>query len=679
MSGYSMMWLDYSNEYIKGDGFESYRDFVLSRMRAVFIDSSVKGSVVESELSLFFSSFFGFEPDFGVAADKACLFVGLFDCDELALRLSSEDMASVGDEGFIIKDCSDCVLLAARDMRGLIYGCFWFISLLQRCIDIDSICIIKNPDRALRLVNHWDNMDGSIERGYAGMSIFFADNGFRDDFDRIRDYARFLASVGINGVVINNVNVKDEALFLITERYLSELAALADIFRDYGIGLYISVNFMSPVYVGSMSSADPLDSEVVKWWGAVIASIYSAIPDFGGFMVKADSEFNPGPHSYGRSQSDGANMFARLLKPYGGVVIWRAFVYQLQDWRDISVDRARAAYDIFYPLDGSFDDNVVLQIKNGPMDFQVREPVSPLFGRLKRTNQMLELQITQEYTGQQIDVCYLAPMWKEVLSFVPDPEGEAVTVSSIVSYKNSAVAGMSGVVNVGDDYNWTGHWLAQANLFAYGRLSFSSDLSAEDIAEEWVRLSISSDEDCVSDIKDILMSSWSVYEMYTTPFGLGWMVTPGNHYGPSPEGYEYSIWGTYHRANNVEIGVDRTDIGTGFVSQYHDYWKNVYSDRSKCPEDLILFFHRLPYSYVMKNGKTLIQNYYDLHFKGYASVCDMYERWKSLKGCIEQGVFYDVCERFERQKKNALEWRDVINSFFYRKSGICDNKGRSLY
>jgi alpha-glucuronidase len=601
--------------------------------------------------------------------------------------IEQEEAAQIGCEGFIIKSVKKndghIVLVAGATHKGLLYGVF---SLL-RCMQTESLNAgmlkIENPSNELRLLNHWDNIDGSVERGYAGKSIFFSQNEIVKELDRIRDYARLICSVGINGVVINNVNVHKFETMLITDKYLADVVKLADIFRSYGIKLYLSVNFASPMEIGGLDTADPLDLKVLEWWKGKTREIYSLIPDFGGYLVKADSEFRPGPFTYGRNHADGANMLAEALGPYGGLVIWRCFVYNCQqDWRDRSVDRARAAYDNFMPLDGLFKENVLLQIKNGPMDFQVREPVSPLFGGLNKTNQILEVQVTQEYTGQQKHLCYLVPMWKEILDFDTQAKGNNTAVKNIVnrSVFQNRHGGIAGVVNVGNDINWTGFQMAQSNLYGFARLSWNPDLSTEQITDEWVRLTYSNDEQVVETIAKILLGSWRTYENYTSPLGIGWMVNPNHHYGPNVDGYEYDKWGTYHRADNKGMGVDRTvKNGTGYTGQYHKAVAEIYEDMERCPQELLLFFHYVPYNYKLKSGETLIQYIYNTHFEGVEQVSETIREWLGLEGKVEQEVFVHVQKRLEGQLEHAKEWRDVINTYFYRKTGIEDEKGRRIY
>ena len=584
-------------------------------------------------------------------------------------------------ESYRITGKEQGVLLEASEEKGVLYGIFHVLRVIAMEKPLQELSVTCIPDNPLRMYNHWDNMDGSIERGYSGNSFFFKDGEILLT-ERTRDYVRLVASVGINAVVINNVNVKEHATWLITDRYFTKVAQLSQILAEYGIRLFLSLNYAAPLELSDISSADPLDERVIGWWKEKIAEVYENIPNFGGFLVKADSEGRPGPFTYGRTQADGANMLADIIKPYGGLIIWRCFVYNCtQDWRDYQTDRARAGYDNFIEMDGDYRDNVILQIKNGPMDFQIREPVSPLLGGLKKTNQMLEVQVAQEYTGQQIDLCYLIPMFKEILDFKTYCQEENDTVADIVSGRTfgNKNAGMAAVCNTGNDANWTGNELAAANFYGFGRLAFSTSLSSEEIAEEWVRLSISNEENVVSKVVAMLMSSREIYEKYTCPLGIGWMVTPHYHYGPSVDGYEYSRWGTYHRADHKGIGVDRTDKGTGYVRQYHEPNASRYNAIHTCPEELLLFFHHVPYTHELSTGKTVIQHIYDTHFEGVEEVCKMIEVWEDLRDNIPTRIYENVRERMGRQLQNACEWRDQVNSYFYRKSGILDKNRRIIY
>ncbi|PYG85846.1 alpha-glucuronidase [Ruminiclostridium sufflavum DSM 19573] len=619
---------------------------------------------------------------------KAYLSIGTFsENDTLDALLETEEKEETGEEGFIIKlaetDEESILIIAGKTEKGLLYGVFSFIRAIQTQNNLENIFGIEKPANQLRILNHWDNLDGSIERGYAGKSIFFNNNKVIRKSDRIRDYARLLASMGINGTVINNVNVLKFETRLITSAYLPDVARLADLFREYGIRLYLSINFASPMELGGLPTADPLDEGVREWWKKKIEEIYSYIPDFGGFLVKADSENRPGPFTYNRNHADGANMLAKALKGHSGIVIWRCFVYNcMQDWRDYSVDRAKAAYDNFMPLDGKFDENVLLQIKNGPMDFQVREPVSTLFGGLRETNQVMEFQITQEYTGQQKHLCWLVPMWKEILDFDTYAKGKNTFVKRIVngSVFENKYSGIAGVANIGDEANWTGFQLAQANLYGFGRLAWNPDLTSEQITEEWVRRTYSNNSEVVNIISEMLLSSWKIYESYTSPLGIGWMVNPNHHFGPNVDGYEYDKWGTYHRADLRGIGVDRTSAsGTGYAGQYNKEVEEGYQDAGTCPEELLLFFHHIPYNYKLKSGETLIQYIYNSHFKGVEQAIDLKNKWLSLKGMVGEELFNHVKGRLEGQIEYSKEWRDVINTYFFRKTGIDDEQGRKIY
>ncbi|KAF2959237.1 MULTISPECIES: xylan alpha-(1-_2)-glucuronosidase [unclassified Thermotoga] len=671
---YRMCWLEYRG--LPADVAKKLKDWFSSV--SILEPGS---SVLKDEIRRFSERSIGITPGFYSRPLKKEKYIMVGCLESLPIKFDE----NLGEEGFILKTIewngSKVLIVTGETEKSLVYGIFDLMKRIRLGEDIEKMNVLEKPKAKFRMLNHWDNLDGTIERGYAGSSIFFKDNRIIIN-QRTKDYARLLASIGINGVVVNNVNVKKREVYLIDSIYLEKLKKLADIFREYGIKIYLSINFASPVYLGGLDTADPLDERVARWWREKAKEIYDYIPDFGGFLVKADSEFNPGPYMFGRTHAEGANMLARALAPFGGVVIWRAFVYNcLQDWRDYKTDRAKAAYDNFKPLDGQFDDNVIIQIKYGPMDFQVREPVNPLFGGMEKTNQILELQITQEYTGQQIHLCFLGTLWKEILEFDTFAKGEGSYVKRIVDgtlfdRKNN---GFAGVSNVGDSVNWTGHDLAQANLYAFGRLSWNPDEEIERVVEEWIKLTFGDDEKVLKNVSYMLMKSHRTYEKYTTPFGLGWMVNPGHHYGPNPEGYEYSKWGTYHRANWEAIGVDRTSKGTGYTLQYHSPWKEIYDDINTCPEDLLLFFHRVRYDHRLKSGKTLLQTMYDLHFEGVEEVEEFIKKWEELKDRVPSDIFERVKERLHMQLEHAKEWCDVINTYFYRRTGIPDERGRKIY
>jgi alpha-glucuronidase len=675
---YEKAWLDYKvlNE--------------LDSCRNIFkvIYSDIKGKCIDNainELKLAITGIIGGdEPDV-----CTCTSIASNIADGIILRkYTDNDKDSFegfvpGEEGYAVyfDENARLINIAADTDRGILYGVFAFIRKLRNGILPSDIRIAEKPDISFRMIDHWDNMYGDIERGYSGNSFFYDNYRIIID-DRTEFYARLMASVGINAIAINNVNVHQEETLLITDKYLGEVKRINDIFSSYGIKLYLSINYAAPVQMGDIEVSDPLDERVIEWWKKTSAHLYEVIPDFGGYLVKADSEGRPGPFTYGRTHADGANMLARTIAEYDGNVIWRCFVYNCrQDWRDRKTDRARAAYDNFIGLDGQFDDNVVLQIKNGPMDFQPREPVSPLFGGLKSTNMFLEVQIAQEYTGQQRHVCYLVPMWKEILDFntYASEKGLVKDIVSGRAYGNK-VCGIAGVTNTGNDANWTGHDLAGANLYGYGRMCFDNELSAEEIAREWITAMFGTDKDINDTVYSIVGNSWLTYEKYTPPLGVGWMVNPANHYGPNVDGYEYDRWGTYHFSDCKGMGVDRTvATGTGFTAQYNKPWCDNYEKPETTPDELLLFFHHMPYEHVLDSGKTIIQHIYDTHFEGVEEVEDMVKKWESLKGRVNDTIFDRVLDRLGIQLDSAKEWRDRINTYYYRMSGIEDKKGRTIY
>lgn len=618
--------------------------------------------------------------------EQSFIFVGTENnYDVVREYVELDTLSSLETEGYILKSILDknAVIVLGKTDKGALYGVFHLLRLFQTLESLNNIDIVENPRNQLRMINEWDNMDGSVERGYAGNSIFFEDNRFVRDWDRIKDYARMLASVGLNAIAFNNVNVHEVESKLITPEFLPDVAKVVSIFRAYGIKTFLSINYASPIQLGGLDTADPLNENVRNWWKEKAKEIYQYIPDFGGVLVKADSEHRPGPFTYNRTHADGSNMLAEALEPFGGIVLWRCFVYNcMQDWRDRSTDRARAAYDHFKPLDGQFKDNVILQIKNGPMDFQVREGVSPLFGAMPNTNQVLEFQIAQEYTGQQRHVCYLIPQWKEILDFDTYANGNGTPVKAVVdgSQFQYTHCGITAVSNIGNDENWTGHMLAQANLYGYGRLTWNPDLTSEEITDEWVRATFGADETVVSEVSDMLLQSWSIYENYTSPLGVGWMVNPEHHYGPNVDGYEYSVWGTYHFSDCKGMGVDRTiTTGTGYTGQYFPENQAMYESLETCPDELLLFFHHVPYTHVLKSSKTVIQHIYDTHFDGVEQAEQLKERWIALEGKIDPERYRGVLKRLEHQAEHSKEWRDIINTYYFRKSGIPDEKNRKIY
>ena len=574
------------------------------------------------------------------------------------MEVSLTEDAAMG-EGYRIEPSADGRVRITGGNTGLLYGAYRLI-LDRLCRETLSAPVESAPKYALRMINCWDNPDGTIERGYAGRSLFFENGKLSWDPERIRELGRLLASAGLNVLCINNVNVHFPAQLLL-EDDLPSLAALAEAFRPFGIRLMLSVDFSQPMRSG-IPTADPLDPAVRDWWKKTAARVWGAIPDLAGFLVKADSEGRPGPFTYGRNHADGANMLAEAVQPFSGVIIWRCFVYNCrQDWRDTSTDRPKAAWEHYAFLDGQFADNVILQVKHGPFDFQVREPLSPLLLGMKQTNLAMELQLAQEYTGHQIDLYTMIPMWKELYEELP--------ADNIMS--------LAAVSNLGNDANYTGHPLAAVNLYTFGLLAWDPETDAEDAVARWCRLTYGFAPEEEKALTEILLSSRGIYEQYTAPLGIGWMVTPHDHYGPNPSGYEYDLWGTYHKADRNAVGIDRTARGTGYVTQYPAEIRQKYEDPETCPDLYLLFYHRLPYTFRMKDGRTLIQRIYDDHFEGLDKTRAMAEKLLSLPFPEpDAGV---IRERMEKQLYNAREWCDIINTFFHRLSGIADKHGRTIF
>ncbi|WP_435361772.1 alpha-glucuronidase family glycosyl hydrolase [Haloarchaeobius sp. DFWS5] len=599
--------------------------------------------------------------------------------------VDTETVAALADDGFHIRAAewngADIVVVTANSDRGLVYGTFHLLRHMTLGRSLDGLDIVEEPTSPERVIDHWDDpFRRSVERGYAGVSLF--DFGSLPDLrDRYVDYARLLASVGINGIVVNNVNTQiperasanpamdDLAGWqLLDSRNLEKLTGLASVFRRYGIRLYLSVNFGAPEVLGDLDTADPTDERVEQWWADKADEIYDVIPDFGGFLVKADSEGQPGPYNYGADHVDGANVLARALEPHGGRVWWRAFVYGSHS------DRAVQQYDTFEPLDGEFHENVTVQVKNGPIDFQPREPVSPVFGQMPETNLGLELQITGEYTGQHVHTCYHVPMWKEVLEFDTGPEGHGKRVKDLFT---DAGTGMAGVGGPGEDPNWTGHYLAQANLYGYGRLAWDPDLDTATITDEWVRQTFGHEPTVVETVTDIMHSSWPALVDYTTGgLGLMHMMYNGeakleNHYDPSPE-----AWPGYHGGTADGIGKDRNSVGNGYAQQYPEALAALYDDPATCPEELLLFFHHLPWEHELADGRTVVQTLYDNCFAGVDTARRLRDEWRSLEGKVDERRFRHVAERFEEQVVQAERWRDTLSSFFYDYSQVPDERGR---
>lgn len=581
------------------------------------------------------------------------------------------ELARLGAEGYLIRSTTlrnqPVIVIASAGDAGVLYGAFHLLRLFQTAQPLRQLSVAERPRVQLRLQNHWDNLNGSIERGYAGRSLWQWDELPGTISPRYVDYARANASVGINGSVINNVNANPRIL---TRDYLVKVAALADAWRPYHVRMYLSVNFASPMRIGGLQTADPLDPKVAEWWKAKVQEIYQLIPDFGGFLVKANSEGQPGPKDYGRSHAEGANMLADALAPHGGNVIWRAFVYD----EDVDPDRVKRAYIEFTRLDGQFRPNAIVQVKNGPIDFQPREPFHPLFGAMRQTPLFAELQATQEYLGQAKHLVYLGTMWKEFLDSDTHAKGEGSTVGRVLegAVHPSRITGMVSVTNPGLDTNWCGHHFSQSNWYAFGRLAWNHSLSAEAIAEEWTRMTFTNDQSVVREICDMMMSSWGTYVNYTMPVGLNHLIG-GDHYAPMPENARAprADWtATYfHRASADGIGYDRTRRGNKAVEQYFPPVCDLFDNVATCPEKFLLWFHRLPWDYRVKSGRTLWEELCAKYYMGAAQAEDLKKRWEALAGRIDAQRHLEVADRLSTQVRDSARWRDHVLTYFKQFSG----------
>ncbi|AOS43573.1 Extracellular xylan exo-alpha-(1-_2)-glucuronosidase precursor [Lacunisphaera limnophila] len=593
----------------------------------------------------------------------------------IASVISEADLRTASVEGYIVRrvahEGGHRTLIVANREAGLLYGAFALLRHLQTHEPLDGLNLISAPKIQRRLLNHWDDLNRHVERGYAGFSLWewFYLPEIRDP--RYRDYARALASLGLNGTVLTNVNANAQIL---TAPYLAKVAALAQEFRPWGVRIYLTARFSAPIEIGGLPTADPLDPAVAAWWQAKVAEIYRAIPDFGGFLVKANSEGQPGPQDYGRTHADGANMLADAVQPFNGIVMWRAFVYS----PDNNDDRVKQAVSEFGPLDGKFRQNVIVQIKNGPLDFMPREPFSPLFGAMPNTRLAAELQITQEYLGQSIDLAYLAPLWKEVLDTdtyarrepVESANGKGTTIASIVdgSAKLQHPSVIAGVANTGTDRNWTGHLLAQSNWYAFGRLAWDHQLSSEQIADEWTRQTFGHDATVVATINKMLLGSRETVVNYSMPLGLTHIMAEGHHYGPGPwvDKLGRADWTSvyYHRADEKGLGFDRTATGSNALAQYAPEWQKLWGDPATCPENLLLWFHHVSWDHPMKSGRPLWDELCLRYQQGVDEVRTLQRDWASLQGKIDAERFTHVQQRLARQKKEAVNWRDACLLYF---------------
>ncbi len=632
----------------------------------VLLGSSPTLTIAQQELRKGLSGMLGTTMPLAATIQEHSVVIGNASSPSISdLHLS--ELNTLGKEGYLIAskkiNGKNCLVITANTDIGVLYGSFRLLQLVQQQQNIGAVNIASRPKIQLRVLNHWDNMNRSVERGYAGFSIWkwHLLPGYIDQ--RYIDYARANASIGINGTVVNNVNANVQML---TKEYLVKVKALADLFRPYGIKIYLSAKFSAPIELGRLKTADPLDAEVKEWWKKKTDEIYSYIPDFGGFLVKANSEGQPGPQNYQRTHADGANMLADAVAPHNGIVMWRAFVYS----NETPTDRTKQSYDEFKPFDGQFKPNVLVQVKNGPLDFQPREPFHPLFGAMPKTPVMMEFQLTQEYLGQGTHLVYQGPLMKEVLDADTYTKGKGSTVAKIIdgTANGHTISGIAGVSNIGDDRTWTGHPFAQSNWYAYGRLAWDHGLSAEKIAEEWIRMTFSNDADFISNTKKMMLSSRETMVNYMTPLGLHHIMGDGHHYGPSPwsDRLGRADWNPvyYHKADSTGVGFERTVKGSNALEQYAPEVRKIYEDIATVPDEYLLWFHHVNWNHKMRSGNTLWNELVRKYYTGVEEVRAMQRTWDRLKAKMDEDRFNHVKMLLAIQEKEAVWWRDACLRYF---------------
>ena len=587
------------------------------------------------------------------------------------------------DDGFFLSTKGDDVTIIGSNERGALYGAFEYLSMLAQG-NFEEVEYSTNPDAPIRWANQWDNLwdngtHGSIERGYGGASIFYDGVGHvRDDLTRVPLLGRLLSSIRVNAIVINNVNADPGIL---TDSNLDGVQEIADLLRPWGVQIGMSLNFASPKDFGGLDTFDPLDEGVISWWQDVTDDLYRRVPDLAGYLVKANSKGQPGPITYNRTLAEGANLFAKAVAPHGGIVMFRAFVYNhLADWNDWYADRANAQLEFFHDLDGEFDDNVVVQIKYGPIDFQVREPASPLFANLRDTHMAIEFQVTQEYLGHQCHLVYLPPLWRTILDFDMRVDSQESRVQDILNGKvfNRTLGGYTAVTNVGMDTTWLGSHLSMSNLYAFGRLAWNPNADSVDVLQDWTRLTFGLDQDVREAVTEMSMLSWPTYENYTGNLGVQTLTDIlYTHYGPNPASQDHNGWGQWTRANSQSIGMDRTVWnGTKNAGQYPPEVAEKWENPETTPDDLMLWFHHVPYTFELHSGKTVIQHFYDAHYDGALTAQSFKETWHGLKGKVDEERFEHELYRLRYQAGHSIVWRDAINEFYRNLSGIPDELDR---
>lgn len=664
--GYEL-WLRYQpvgDKYLQ----ENYRNNI---RQIVFQQSSPTFEVIENELEKGLFGLLERTVEKTAEISRSGILAGTLSGSKIiqSLRLDDE-LRALGPEGYLITsrviDGHKMIVIASEGETGVLYGTFHFLRLLQREQSIENCHISEKPATTHRLLNHWDNLDRTVERGYAGFSIWDW-HKLPDYIDpQYHDYARANASIGINGTVVSNVNAN---ALILTSQYLHKIEALAKVFRPYGIKVYLTARFSAPIEIGGLATADPLNEEVRSWWKNKVDEIYSIVPDFGGFLVKANSEGQPGPQDYERSHAEGANMLAEALAPHQGVVMWRAFVYS----HEVPDDRAKQAYNEFKPLDGSFRENVFVQVKNGAIDFQPREPFHPLFGAMDQTPLMMEFQITQEYLGCATHLVYLAPLFEENLQSDTYARGKGSTVARVIdgSLHQNEITGMAGVSNIGTDRNWTGHPFGQANWYAFGRMAWNPQLSSASIADEWLAMTFTNNQGFIKEVKEMMLNSRETAVNYMTPLGLHHQMAWDHHWGPGPwVNIGRPDWTSayYHRADSAGIGFDRSAAGSNAVAQYFPEVEKMFGDIDKCPEEYLLWFHHVPWDYRMKSGRTLWNEMCKKYYEGAATVKQMQETWNKMEPYIDQERHHHVKQLLAIQADEAVWWRNALLLYFQQYS-----------
>ena len=670
------LWLKY-NKIENHDLSQAYS----KKTNAVYIANI--GDIIKNakrELSLALPQMLGTQVTYeSRIASETTLIIDVFNNLPEDLKLAvKKNIENIDKEGFIIQSISrnntPLTIITSKEEIGLLYGTFRFLREMQMHENISAKTIVDSPKIQLRMLNHWDNLDRSVERGYAGFSLWNWQKLPEYIDQRYIDYARANASIGINATVLTNVNAN---ALVLTPMYLEKVEALANVFRSYGIQVYLTARFSAPIEIGNLETADPLDKNVQEWWSNKAAEIYKRIPDFGGFLVKANSEGQPGPQNYGRNHVDGANMMATALKPFGGNVIWRAFVYSEHD----DTDRAKQAYDEFLPYDGSFKDNVIVQVKNGPIDFQPREPFHPMFGAYKKTPLAIEFQITQEYLGFSTHLVFLPKLFEEILDIDTYQKGTESTIAKIIdgSLYGNKLTTMAGVANIGTDLNWTGHPFAQANWYGFGRLAWDPNLNSGQIADEWIRTTYTNDKAFVEPIKKMMLTSREAVVNYMNPLGLHHIFDTGHHYGPGPwvDDLGRPDWNPvyYHNADKNGIGFDRTTSGSNALEQYAPFLEKAYSNTNTIPEEYLLWFHHLPWDYKLKNGEILWDGIALKYQEGVDQVDDMIKTWEAAKPFLNEEHFNEVHMLLQIQLKEAKWWRDACLLYFQTFSNLPLPKG----